>query len=685
MLEQRLATSTAECDRLAHECALLIHERDEYKSRAEWLAQQLERLKYEVKTPREHVDPRQIQLVFEPFAQALLGAGSKLAADSSSSGDGEKKGKKNRKVTPHGRRVLPENLPIESIIIKPSPLPESAVEIALEVTWRLGYRRGGYYRLRIVRPIYAVSKDEAATSSHVEAVLIDSAASTAPREENATSVPPPSSTVDPARSPALGEGDAGPAPIASPTVESARLTAPREGDATAAPAASAMVESASSPAPGEGDADLAPIASPKVGAAPSTAPPDGDATSTPTTSAMVDRIVQAASSTAVNGDGDAQDTTILYAPAPDEMIPRGLPTVDLLAHVLVSKFADKLPFNRQEGITTREGVPITRGTMCGWAAHANKLARLVVDAMETDARLYADVIATDATGVLVQANEKCKHGHFWVYVADRDHVIFRYTATASNDEPKTFFKGFHGTVLSDASNVYDILFGLPDSPAEANCWSHARRYFYKAIESENRDEALIGVGFCNELFALEREFKGLPPAKRLEMRKQRAGPVIESLKRWKDEQLASLRVADGSRLLKALKYLTNQWDALCTFLKDGRVPIDNNMSERQLRSLVVGRANWLFVGSDDTAEWTCTFVSLVASCQLHGIDPEGYLRDLFRVLPVWPQNRMLELAPKFWRETRALLDDAQMALPLGPLSVPPARQLRRGGAPPAQE
>ncbi len=104
--------------------------------------------------------------------------------------------------------------------------------------------------------------------------------------------------------------------------------------------------------------------------------------------------------------------------------------------------------------------------------------------------------------------------------------------------------------------------------------------------------------------------------------------------------------------------------------------IHNNESERQLRSLVVGRANWLFVGSDETAEWTCTFVSLAASCQLHGIDPEGYLRDLFRLLPVWPKNRMLELAPKFWRATRALLDDAQLALPLGPLTVPPARSLR---------
>lgn len=589
-LAQQLATVTAERDRLAHE-------RDAYKSRAEWLHKQLERLRDEAKTPRERVDPRQIQLVFEPFAQALLAlaasdAASAPGADAASSEEGEND-KKNtkRRTTPHGRRVLPEHLPIETLVLTPSPLPEGAVEIGTEVSWRLGYRRGGHFRLRVLRPLYAVPKVAAETSTEVTATMLEAVPSPLPTTVDGASTP----TASPPHQPL--------SPSAPPTAQETTM----------------------------------PIAT---------------------------------------NAGDVHDKTIVYAPAPDEMIPRGLPTVDLLAHILVGKFADKLPFHRQEGISARDGVPITRATMCGWAEGAHALAHFVVDAMEQDGRQHAHVIATDATGVLVQANDKCKEGHFWVYVADRDHALFRYTPTHSNDEPKTFFKGFRGTVLSDASNVYDVLFGLPESPGEANCWSHARRYFYKAIESEHREEALIGVGFCNELFDLERQCKKLPPSKRLEMRRQRAGPVVEMLKRWKDELRESPRIAEGSRLRKALNYLTNQWPALCTFLEDGRVPIHNNESERQLRSLVIGRANWPFVGSDRTAPWTCTFVSLVASCQLHGIDPEGYLRDLFRVLPVWPKNRMLELAPKFWRETRALLDQAQLALPLGPLTVPPARPLR---------
>jgi transposase len=110
---------------------------------------------------------------------------------------------------------------------------------------------------------------------------------------------------------------------------------------------------------------------------------------------------------------------------------------------------------------------------------------------------------------------------------------------------------------------------------------------------------------------------------------------------------------------------------LTRFLHDGKIPVHNNRSELELRRLVVGRANWLFVGSDESAEWTCTFVSIVASCQLHGLDPEGYLRDLFRLLPVWPQTRFLELSPKHWRATRARLDDVELALPLGPITIPP--------------
>jgi len=197
----------------------------------------------------------------------------------------------------------------------------------------------------------------------------------------------------------------------------------------------------------------------------------------------------------------------------------------------------------------------------------------------------------------------------------------------------------------------------------------ARTYFYKALASDGV-RAKIGIGFLNKLFEIERAIAKQPPDKRLAIRRERAGPVIDALETWRDEQLASNDVHDATPIRRAFKYLRNHWGALKRFLSDGKIPIHNNRSELELRRLVIGRANWLFVRSDESANWTCTLVSLVASCQLHGIDPEAYLRDLFRLLPIWPANRFLELAPKNWCATRARLDLDALALPLGPIKIP---------------
>jgi hypothetical protein len=307
--------------------------------------------------------------------------------------------------------------------------------------------------------------------------------------------------------------------------------------------------------------------------------------------------------------------------------------------------------------------------MCEWTARCHDLAKYVVTAMTDDALKTAHCIAVDATGVLVPANDQCKNGHFWVLVSDQTHVLFRYSARHSSDEPKRFLNGFSGVVVADASNVYDQLYAQPDGPTEQGCFAHARRYFYKALGSD-KPRALVGIEFCNRLFEVERSIAKLPPDKKRHARETLSAPILEAFRRWRIEQLASSAVAEQTPIRRALQYLENHWDALTYFVRDGRVPIHNNRSELELRRLVIGRANWLFVGSDESAEWTCTLVSLVASCQLHGLDPEAYLRDLFRVLPTWPKTRMLELAPAHWTVTRSRLDESELRRPLGPLAIP---------------
>ena len=364
------------------------------------------------------------------------------------------------------------------------------------------------------------------------------------------------------------------------------------------------------------------------------------------------------------------ETTIVVADMPDEMIPGCIAAPGALAHVINAKFADHIPFHRLEHMMERDGFRVARGTMCGWAAGCHELSRLVVDAMMKDALDNAHVIATDATGVLVRAPEQCKRGHFWVCIADRDHVFYRYTPRQTHAEPMALFAGFKGYIQADAAGVYDAMFRQEDGPTEVGCWSHARRKFFESIRSD-RERALIGVGFIGKLFEVDRALKSAAPSKKLEIRRARAGPVLDVFREWKDEQLKRRDLEPRSPIARALRYTDRHWTALTRFVDDARLRLDNNPSELELRRLVIGRKNWLFVGSDETAPVTCTFVSLIASCAMHGLNSEEYLRDLFRVLPSWPRSRVLELAPKFWKRTRERIDPDELAMILGPLKVPP--------------
>ena len=315
--------------------------------------------------------------------------------------------------------------------------------------------------------------------------------------------------------------------------------------------------------------------------------------------------------------------------------------------MIICKHADHLPLHRLEGIIARGGIEVARSTMCGWLEAAAALVKPVVDAMWEDALTNAHLIATDATGVLVQAPDKCRRGHFWVACADRDHVLFRYSRHHDGAAARAMLDGFKGYVLADASSVFDQLY-LDGSRKECGCWSHGRRYFFDAL-STDPERGLSAIRLLRPLFAIEREIAELPRRERERMRRKRSAPQVARFFAWVDAQLPT--VLDDTPIQKALQYVHNQRDALKRFLEDGRIPLTNNVSERQLRHEAIGRKNWMFLGSEDGAEWNTTFVSLIASAKLHGIEPFGYLRDLLVLLPDWSRNRVLELAPKFWQQT----------------------------------
>jgi transposase len=343
--------------------------------------------------------------------------------------------------------------------------------------------------------------------------------------------------------------------------------------------------------------------------------------------------------------GDPTRGVLIADPLPLP-IERGLAGPGLLAWVIVSKFCDHLPLHRLQGILDRYGVPIARSTLAGWVEAMHGLCAPVVQAAWDDA-MKSSYIAVDATGVLVQAPEQCRRGHFWVLASDNGHVLFRYTKRANKQNVRELLGGYQGYLQADAATVFDFLY-LDQTCVEVGCWAHCRRRYFDALTTDS-ERANTALGLIAQLYLIDRESIDMPLEVRTRERAARAGPVLDALLAWVDQQ--ALEVLPESPIGKAVTYTRNQRVALSRFLGDGRLRLDNNRSERELRREAVGRKNWLFVGSDEGAKWNATFVSLIASCQQHKLEPWAYLRDLFCLVPDWPQTRLLELTPKHWRQT----------------------------------
>jgi transposase len=374
------------------------------------------------------------------------------------------------------------------------------------------------------------------------------------------------------------------------------------------------------------------------------------------------------------------------AERPPEILPRSLATPSLLARLGVEKHLNGMPLHRLEGAWLRDGVTVDRGTTSRWLGDTGALLR---DTVLAAAKAYAVRTSfccnTDATGVHVQPlkgdmkkKQPCRRGHFFVQLFDKAHAFFEYVPRETSDAVKTLMAGFTGHVQADAKSVYDVLYRSGDDEddecdgqcTEVGCWAHARRYYWEAAVAGSAvaREALLRIG---RIFEADEKLKGLPPDVRKRLREERVRPYVEAFFEWVHPEYAKVKGTRGP-LSSALGYSINQEAALKRFLEDGRLSLDNNSSERALRTVATGRKAWLFVGSDDSAQSAAAFFSLIASCKLHSLEPEAYLRDVLRVLPHWPKDRYLELAPLNFAATRARLNLVELEAELGPLTVPAA-------------
>jgi transposase len=374
-------------------------------------------------------------------------------------------------------------------------------------------------------------------------------------------------------------------------------------------------------------------------------------------------------------------TTALTVPTPVTLFPRGLLHTSTVAHLMVSKFGLGVPHYRLERDVADQGVPLDRGTMCRYMEQAgNTLGATIVHAMWADAIANAQVISTDATGALIQPTkaakdgraEACKKGHFFTAVVDCDAVLFAYVEHHSSDSVKGLFDGFRGYLQADASNVYDVLErGRPNDTEDGvtlvGCFAHLRRYFFEAAICRY-PVGLQGLMRIRAIYAADEAVSRASEAARPALREQHVRPLVTSFFDW----VRGVRDTVQGRNLatKALGYAVNQEAELVRVLDDVRLPLDNTRSERELRKIVVGRKAWMFYGSDTHAEAAAAIFSIIASCRLHRLDPFAYLDEVLRVLPHWPRQRYLELAPKHWQATRSRLRPEELAAPLSAFEIP---------------
>jgi transposase len=363
--------------------------------------------------------------------------------------------------------------------------------------------------------------------------------------------------------------------------------------------------------------------------------------------------------------------TIVQAPAPPRPIERGMAGPGLLAHVLVSKYADHLPLYRQAEIYARDGVELDRTLLAQWVGNLSALLTPLTDALR-DHVLAADVVHADDTPipVLAPGRGKTKTGRLWTYVRDErpaagkaaPAVWFAYTPDRKGEHPQRHLHDFSGILQADGyagfSQIYES-----GRVLEAACWAHVRRKFVDLHELHKSPVAAEALERIGALYAIEKEIRGQPPDQRRAVRVERSRPLLDAMKAWLQQTLQTL--SQKSEAAKAIRYALNRWDALGRYCDDGRIEIDNNAAERALRCVALGRKNFLFAGSDAGGERAAAIYSLLGAAKLNQCDPEAYLRYVLTRIAEHPITRIAELLP--WNldpDVRRLT--ANVATPLPP-------------------
>jgi transposase len=343
---------------------------------------------------------------------------------------------------------------------------------------------------------------------------------------------------------------------------------------------------------------------------------------------------------------------VVTATKDHQPIEKGIPAAGLLAHVVVSKYVDHLPLYRLEGIFRRHDIDITRSTMCGWAGSCAELLEPLYTLMAQEV-LQSKVINTDDTPVRVQdktLDKKTRTGRLWIYCGDKSHPynVYDYTANRSREGPEKFLADYkQGYLQADAYAGYDVIFDEAGRDVkELLCWAHARRKFYEARKHAPQ-LSHTAIAWIKMLYNIEKQIKELPAHQKQAMRQKKSVPILTDFKKWLEE-ITPEQALPQSPIRGAINYALTGWEALCRYSEDGDFAIDNNVAERQMRPIAVGRKNWLFFGSDRGGRTAAILSSIAQSAKRHNLNAYAYLRDVIGRISDHPASQLEQLLPNNW-------------------------------------
>lgn len=342
---------------------------------------------------------------------------------------------------------------------------------------------------------------------------------------------------------------------------------------------------------------------------------------------------------------------IVQAPLPSRPIERGRPGPGLLAHVLVSKYADHCPLHRQSQIFEREGIDLGRSTLAGWVGQSSKLLEPLADAIGRYARSGQAVFADD-TPIKMQAKGKCATARIWTYVRDErpwasgdpPAAWYQFSTDREGKHPTGHLAPFRGWIHADGYTGFNDLFAK-DGVHEMACMAHVRRKFVDVFQSQGLETAEEAIRRIALLYAVEKAARGKPPEDRVALRQRDAKPVFDDLEIWLAAQLS--RISGKSELAKAIRYALGRMKKMRGYLENGFLELDNNCAERSIRCVALGRKNYLFIGSEGGGKAAAIIYTLIETAKLNGVDPQAWLTWVLDQIADHKANRIDELMP--WR------------------------------------